>query len=51
MLWCDYRQEPSTAVLSEAQQAAERVICRYLYPANGEKLRKPIFEFGKRWRS
>ena len=47
MLWCAYTQEPSMASLLEAQQAAERVRCRYLYPTNGQKLLTPVAVLGK----
>ena len=30
--------------------AAERVICRYLYPTNGQKLLTPVVELGGRWK-
>jgi hypothetical protein len=30
--------------------AAERVRCRYLQPANGQKLLIPVVELGKSWK-
>ena len=36
--------------LKKAQQAAERVRCRYLYPANRQKLVTPVIELGKSWK-
>ena len=38
------------AALQEAQQAAERVRCRYLHPTNGQKLLTPVVELGKSWK-
>jgi hypothetical protein len=38
-----------TALL-EAQQAAERVKCRYLHPTNGQKLGIPVVELGEGWK-
>jgi hypothetical protein len=38
------------AALREAQGAAERVRCRYLYPTNGQKWRTPVVELGKGWK-
>jgi hypothetical protein len=35
------------AALQEAQQAAERVKCRYLHPTNGQKPGTPGVELGK----
>jgi hypothetical protein len=32
-----------------AQQAAERVRCRYLHPTKGQKLVNPVVELGKSW--
>jgi hypothetical protein len=34
----------------KAQQAAERVRCRYLHPTNGQKLLTPVVELGKSWK-
>jgi hypothetical protein len=34
----------------KAQQAAERVGCRYLHPINGQKLLTPVVELGKSWK-
>jgi hypothetical protein len=45
-----YRQEPTMAALGEAQQAAERVRCRYLHSTNGLKFRTPVVELGKSWK-
>ena len=39
--------EPSMAALSEAEQAAERARCRYLYPTNGQKPVTSVVELGK----
>ena len=50
MLWCAYKQEPSMAVLREAQQAAEGDIGRYLHSSNGQKLVTPVVELGKTWK-
>jgi hypothetical protein len=50
MLWYAYKQEPSMAALREAQQAAERVRCRYLHPYNGQKLVTPVVELEKSWK-
>ena len=50
MLWCAYRQESSMAALQEAQQAAERARCRYLWPTSGQKLLTPGVELGKGWK-
>jgi hypothetical protein len=33
--------------LQKAQQAAERVRCRYLHPTNGQKLETPVVKLGK----
>jgi len=33
----------------KAQQAAERVRCRYVHPTNGQKLLIPLAELGKSW--
>jgi hypothetical protein len=38
------------AALQEAQQAAERVKYRYLYPINGQKTGTPVVELGKGWK-
>jgi hypothetical protein len=38
------------AVLLEAQQAAGRDICRYIYPSNGQKLMTPVVELGESWK-
>ena len=38
-------------VLQKTQQAAERVRCRYLHPANGQKQLTPVVELGKAERS
>ena len=37
------------AALREAQGAAERVRCRYLYPTNGQKPRTPVAKLWKGW--
>jgi hypothetical protein len=37
-------------VLQKAQKAAERVICRYLYPTNLQKLVIPVIELGEIWK-
>jgi hypothetical protein len=50
MLWCAYRQKPIMTALWEAQQAAERVRCRYLQPTNGQKPGTPVAELGKSWK-
>jgi hypothetical protein len=42
MVWCAYKQRPIMTVLWNAQQAAERERCRYLYPTNGQKLMNPV---------
>jgi hypothetical protein len=34
----------------KAQQAAERVRCRYLHPTNGQKLLTPVVKLGKSWK-
>jgi hypothetical protein len=34
----------------KAQQVAERLRCRYLYPSNGQKLVTPVVELGKSWK-
>jgi hypothetical protein len=36
--------------LPGAQQAAERVRCRYLNSTNGQKLGTPVIEFAKGWK-
>ena len=36
--------------LKKAQQAAERVRCRYLHPTNRQKLVTPVIELGKNWK-
>jgi hypothetical protein len=38
------------AVLQEAQQAAERVRCRYLHPTIGQELMTLVVELGKSWK-
>jgi hypothetical protein len=49
MLWCAYRQEPSMAVLWEAQQAAGWDRGRYSHPTNGQK-RGPLWlNSGRGW--
>jgi hypothetical protein len=50
MRWRAYRQEPSTTALQKAQQAAERVRCRYLQPNNGQKLLTSVVKLGKGWK-
>ena len=50
MLLCAYKQEPSMTVLPEAQQAAERVKCRYINPTNGQKVGTPVVELGEGWK-
>jgi hypothetical protein len=37
-------------VLLKAQQATERVRCRYLHPTSGQKLLIPVVELRKSWR-
>jgi hypothetical protein len=44
------RQEPSMAVLQQAQQATERDRCRYLHPTNGQKPGTPVVELGRGWK-
>jgi hypothetical protein len=44
ILWYAYKQEPGMTLLQEAQQAAERVTCRYLHLTNGQKLGCPVIE-------
>jgi hypothetical protein len=36
------------AALQEAQQAAERIRCRYLLPAKGQKPETPVVELRER---
>jgi hypothetical protein len=36
--------------LQKAQQAAERVRCRYLHLTNGQKLVASVVELGKSWK-
>jgi hypothetical protein len=36
--------------LQKTQQAAERVIFRYLHPTNGQKLLTPVVELEKSWK-
>jgi hypothetical protein len=36
--------------LQEAQQAAEKVRCRYIYPTNGQKLETPVVELEEGWK-
>jgi hypothetical protein len=38
------------ALFREAQQAAERVRHRYLYPTNGLKPDTPVVDLGKGWK-
>jgi hypothetical protein len=38
------------AALGDAQQAGERVRCRYLHPTNGQKPGTPVVELGKSWK-
>jgi hypothetical protein len=38
------------SALWKTQQAAERVICRYLHPTNGQKLVTPVVELGDSWK-
>ena len=38
------------AALQEAQQAVERVRCRYLNPTHGWKLEITVAEIGKDWK-
>jgi hypothetical protein len=38
------------AVLSEAQQASERVRYRYLHRTNGQNLVTTVVELGKSWK-
>jgi hypothetical protein len=45
-----YRQKPSMMTIQEAQQAAEKVRCRYLHPSNGQKLGTPVVELEKGWK-
>ena len=49
-LWCAHKQGHIFIALQKAQQAAERVKCRYLYPTNGQKLLTPVTELGKSWK-
>ena len=50
MLWGAYKHETSMTALQEAQQAAERLRCRYLHLTNGQKLGTPVVELGKSWK-
>ena len=50
-LWCAYKQGPIMTVLRKAQQAAERVRCKYLYPTSGQNHLTPVVELGKAERS
>jgi len=50
ILCCAHRWEPTMAALQEAQQADEKVRCRYLHPSNGQKLETPVVELGKGWK-
>lgn len=36
--------------LQKTQQAAEGVRCRYLHPANEQKLLTPVVELGESWK-
>jgi hypothetical protein len=47
-LWSAYKKGPIMTALQKTQQEAERVICRYLYPAYIHKLLTPVVELGKR---
>jgi hypothetical protein len=38
-------------VLRKAQQAAERVRCKYLYPTSGQKMVISVVELGKSWKN
>ena len=42
MLWCAYKQGPIMTALQKAQQAAERVKCRYLHSTNEQNLVTPV---------
>jgi hypothetical protein len=46
MLWHAYKQGP----IMTAQQAAERIRCRYLHPTNRKNLVTPLVELGKGWK-
>jgi hypothetical protein len=48
--WCACKQGPIMAVPQKAQQATERVRCRYLHPVNGQKLVSPVVKLGKNWK-
>ena len=50
-LWSAHKKEPIVTALQNIQQAAERVRCRYLHPANGQKQMTPVVELGKAERS
>jgi hypothetical protein len=36
--------------LQKAQQATERIRCRYLHPTSGQKMMTSVVELGKSWK-
>jgi hypothetical protein len=44
---CSQKKGPCMTALQMTRQAAERVICRYLHPTNGQKQLTPVVELGE----